>query len=171
MYRIYYLVPNLQQVRTALGRLDHAGFGGDRVHVMARDNGELERLGINSTTPWEDTELMADGYSGATRGFFIGLIAGYALAFADPWGIDAHLGIWALTALFFTCFGAWVGGLRGISHPNHHLEPYIQSVKSGNYLVIVDVDRRIQRNQVHKALDDFIDIRQHHEEADYSPLT
>ena len=37
MYRVYYLVPNLQQVTNAITRLDTAGIGGDRIHVMARD--------------------------------------------------------------------------------------------------------------------------------------
>ena len=41
MYRVYYLVPNLQQVRNAITRLDTAGIGGERIHVMARDAGEL----------------------------------------------------------------------------------------------------------------------------------
>lgn len=51
MYRVYYLVPNLQQVSNAITRLDTAGISGDRIHVMARDAGELDRHGINATTP------------------------------------------------------------------------------------------------------------------------
>ena len=170
MYRVYYLVPNLQQVRNAISRLDTAGIGGDRIHVMARDAGELDRHGINATTPWEDTDIMSNGYSGATRGLLIGLIAGYAIAFIDPWGVDAHLGVWLLTALFFTCFGAWAGGLRGISQANHHLSPYLQSVKNGNYLILIDVDRKHERNRVHQALDHHIDIRNQSEEEHFSPL-
>ena len=51
MYRVYYLVPNLQQVRNAISRLDTAGIGGERIHVMSRAAGELARHGIHANTP------------------------------------------------------------------------------------------------------------------------
>ena len=68
MFRVYYLVNSMDQVKTALKNIEQSEIGTNRVHVMARDNGELSREGIHATTPWEDTNIMTTGFYGAVVG-------------------------------------------------------------------------------------------------------
>ena len=150
MFRVYYLVNSMDQVKTALKNVEQSELGTNRVHVMARDNGELSREGIHATTPWEDTNIMTTGFYGAVVGAVIGLLVGWALSGIDPWGLE--IGFWGVmvSVLFFGSHGAWAGGIRGISHANYHLKPYLEDIRKGHYLVIVDVDREEQRKEVHR---------------------
>ena len=77
MFRVYYLVNSMDQVKTALKNVEQSDLGSNRVHVMARDNGELSREGIHATTPWEDTNIMTTGFYGAMVGAVIGLLVGW----------------------------------------------------------------------------------------------
>ena len=115
MFRVYYLVNSIDQVKTALKNIEQSELGTNRVHVMARDNGELSREGIHATTPWEDTNIMTTGFYGAVVGAVIGLLVGWALSGIDPWGLE--IGFWGVmvSVLFFGSHGAWAGGIRGIS--------------------------------------------------------
>ena len=74
MFRVYYLVNSMDQVKTALKNVEQSDLGSNRVHVMARDNGELSREGIHATTPWEDTNIMTTGFYGAMVGAVIGVV-------------------------------------------------------------------------------------------------
>ncbi len=51
MFRVYYLVNSLDQVKTSLKNRETAEPGTHRAHDMARDNGELTPKGIQATTP------------------------------------------------------------------------------------------------------------------------
>ncbi|HAB09659.1 MAG: hypothetical protein V7667_03440 [Alloalcanivorax venustensis] len=170
MFRVYYLVNSMDQVKTALKNIEQSEIGTNRVHVMARDNGELSREGIHATTPWEDTNIMTTGFYGAVVGAVIGLLVGWALSGIDPWGLE--IGFWGVmvSVLFFGSHGAWAGGIRGISHANYHLKPYLDDIRKGHYLIIVDVDREEQRKKVHRLLDHSLDAERQGDESAFSPL-
>ena len=170
MYRVYYLVRSLDQVKVALNGLKCARVGANRVHVMARDNGELASEGIHATTPWEDTNIMTTGFYGALIGAGIGLLVGWALASIDPWGVQIGFFGVLLSILFFGAHGAWAGGIRGISHSNYHLKPYLKDIRRGRYLILVDVDREEQRARVHQALDRSLNADRQDDEGSFSPL-
>ena len=170
MYRVYYLVRSLDQVKVALNGLKRADIGANRVHVMARDNGELVAEGIHATTPWEDTNIMTTGFYGALIGAGIGLLVGGALAAIDPWGVPIGFFGIVLSVLFFAAHGAWAGGLRGISHCSYHLKPYLKDIRRGRYLILVDVDREEQRARVHRVLDRSLHADRQDDDGSYSPL-
>ncbi len=73
----------------------------------------MARAHVHTTTPWEETDIMHSGFVGALGGMAIGLLLGFLLAGADPWGMQLDTGAIIGVTLFGTCFGAWLGGLRG----------------------------------------------------------
>ena len=82
----------------------------------------------------------------------VGLLAGFLIAGADPWGMQLESGAIIGATLFGTCFGAWLGGLRGVSSQNHHLTPYLDRVEQGDYLMMVDADDDQQAGRVEKVM-------------------
>jgi hypothetical protein len=171
MKRLYYVTDSVNSVVSINEDLGRAGIGDNRVHVMGRDAAPLERAQVHTTTPWEETEIMPLGFMGAILGLTLGLLAGFGLAGLDPWGMDLGGEIIIACAAFFTCFGAWLGGILGISSRNHHIAPYMDQVEKGHYLVMVDADDEQQERQVRQVME-----RQHREanqagyEDHFSPL-
>jgi len=86
--------------------------------------------------------------------------------------IFSGIGFWGVmvSVLFFGSHGAWAGGIRGISHANYHLKPYLDDIRKGRYLIIVDVDREEQRKKVHRLLDHSLDAERQGDESAFSPL-
>lgn len=170
MYRAYYVIRKLKPLKQAVDLLEQSGVGRNRIHVLARDNGMLERAGINATTFWEDTDIMPAGYRGAWIGFVAGLVGGLLLIGADPFGVDLGLATLVLVTLLVTCFGAWAGGLAGITGVQHHLRPYIGRVRRGAFLVMVDVDREQDVRKVKRLLRDGARSRPERVDESFSPL-
>jgi len=85
---------------------------------------------------------------------------------------QSEIGFWGVmvSVLFFGSHGAWAGGIRGISHANYHLKPYLDDIRKGHYLIIVDVDREEQRKKVHRLLDHSLDAERQGDESAFSPL-
>lgn len=170
MFRVYYLVRSLDQVKVALNGLRRADIGENRVHVMARDNGQLQAEGINATTPWEDTNLMSNGFYGALIGGVLGFFVGWALSGIDPWGVDVGFFGVVLCVLFFGAHGAWTGGILGICQNNRHLKPYLRAVRRGHYLIMVEVDFEGDRERVHRMLDRSVRADRQDDERSFSPF-
>lgn len=123
MKRLYYFAKSLTSVQGITSDLRQAGIGENRLHVMGNDSSAMARAHVHTTTPWEETDIMHSGFVGALGGMAIGLLAGFLLAGADPWGMQLDTGAIIGVTLFGTCFGAWLGGLRGVSSRSHHLTP------------------------------------------------
>lgn len=170
MFRAYYVIRKLKPLQAAIEQLENAGVGHNRIHVLARDNGMLERAGINHTTFWEDTDIMPSGYRGAWLGLAVGAVAGLLLVAADPFGMDFGLATFFAVTVLLTCFGAWAGGLVGISGPQHQLRRYMGRVRRGAYLVMVDVDREEDVRAVKQILRKGARGESLEIESDFSPL-
>lgn len=152
MKRFYYLTDSVSSVLGITRDLAQVGIGGNRLHVMGRNNAVLDEAHVHTTTPWEETDIMPFGFMGALIGVGVGLLVGYGLAALDPWGVDMGGEVVIAATAFFTCFGAWLGGMLGISVRNHHLEPYLDKVRDGHYLVMVDADDEQQEGKVRDVM-------------------
>lgn len=152
MKRLYYFAKSLTSVQGITSDLRHAGIGENRLHVMGNDSSAMAQAHVHTTTPWEETDIMHSGFVGALGGMAVGLVAGFLLAGADPWGMQLETGAIIGVTLFGTCFGAWLGGLRGVSSRSHHLTPYLDRVEQGDYLMMVDADDDVQASKVEKVM-------------------
>lgn len=170
MFRGYFLIKHLEPLKQTIDELEKAEVGHNRIHVMAKHPHVLENEGILATTPWEDTDIMPSGYHGAWRGFWVGLIAGFLFASSDPFGIDIGLGAWLFVTVLCTGFGAWLGGLLGLSQVQHDLRPYVSKVKNGYFLMLVDVDREVNLLVVQNIIDRHQEFEYSNVDAQFSPL-
>ncbi|HEX5678585.1 MAG TPA: hypothetical protein VFX91_11505 [Alcanivorax sp.] len=154
MKRFYYLTASIDSVQHISRDLDRAGISAGRLHVLGRDPGPLEAAKVHGTTVWEDTEIMHTGFLGALIGAISGIVLGFMLAGMDPWGWQLSVSVVPITTLFGLCFGAWMGGIFGISSRNHHLRPYWREVEKGQYLVMVDADDDAQAGRIVRVMKD-----------------
>lgn len=173
MKRLYYVTRSLPSVLGISRDLHEVGIGDNRIYVSGRNVAALRSANVHTAGVLEETDLMHSGFVGAMYGTALGMLAGFMLAGMDPWATD--LGsetVMGMTA-FGLCFGAWLGGIRGISLRNHHLLPYLPRLEQdeNGYLVMVDVDTDVQVQQIERVM------RERHQEAQqagreehYSPL-
>ena len=152
MKRLYYFTKSLTSVQGITRDLQQVGIGENRMHVMGTDTMAIAQAHVHGTTTWEETDIMHSGFMGALIGMGVGLLAGFLIAAADPWGMQLESGAIIGATLFGTCFGAWLGGLRGVSSQNHHLTPYLDRVEQGDYLMMVDADDDQQAGRVEKVM-------------------
>ena len=152
MKRLYYFTKSLTSVQGITRDLQQVGIGENRMHVMGTDTMAIAQAHVHGTTTWEETDIMHSGFMGALIGMGVGLLAGFLIAGAAPWGMQLESGAIIGATLFGTCFGAWLGGLRGVSSQNHHLTPYLDRVEQGDYLMMVDADDDQQAGRVAKVM-------------------
>lgn len=153
MHRLYYLTDSVSSVLAISRDLEEAGIGDNRLHVMGQNNAVLDQAHVHTTTPLEETDLMPYGFTGAMGGLAFGVLFGFLLAIIDPWALELGGGAVIVGGIFFTCFGAWLGGILGVSRRNHHLEPYMEQVRAGHYLVMVDADNDQQADTVRRVME------------------
>ena len=170
MFRGYFLIKHLEPLKQTIDELESAEVGHNRIHVMAKDPQILEQKGILATTPWEDTDIMPSGYHGAWRGFWVGLIAGFLMISADPFGVDIGVPAWLFITALCTSFGAWLGGMVGLSQVQHDLRPYVSRVKNGYFLMLVDVDREVDLMKVQAIIHRHQEFELSNVDTHFSPL-
>jgi|SRR5690606_16544784 len=172
MKRIYYLTSSLPSVQGISRDLHAVGIGDNRIHVTGGDLAGLQRAHVNTAGVLEETDLMHSAFVGAMYGLVAGMLAGLMLAGLDPWGRDLGMDAIMIVALFGTCVGAWLGGIRGISSRNHHIAPYLAHVEQGSdYLVMVDADDEQQLDAIERVMQErHREARQAGREEHYSPL-
>lgn len=70
----------------------------------------------------------------------------------------------AAVVLLFSCFGAWVGGLVGVSSENYKIRRFHDDIEAGALLIMVDVSLD-QRRAVRDVIDEFDQIREAGEDS------
>lgn len=172
MKRIYYLTSSLPSVQGISRDLHAVGIGDNRIHVTGGDVAGLQQAHVNTAGVLEETDLMHSAFVGAMYGLGAGVLVGFMLAGMDPWGRDLGTETIMGVTVFGICVGAWLGGIRGISSRNHHLEPYLARVEQGrSYLVMVDVDDERQLDAIERVMQEkHREAQQAGREEHYSPL-
>ncbi len=135
MRRLYYIADDLPTTQAISETLHDEGITDWNFHVVARDEGGLYRHHIHSATPIQQLDIVHTGERFAMIGAIVGLAAGTAAYFGAGLTMPAVIVITLVAALF----GAWLGGMVGLSRENYKLEPYHDEIEAGRYLIMVDV--------------------------------
>ena len=134
---LYYLTPALKSAHTISDDLHAVGVDDWYIHVISKDEAGLQKHRIHSSNYLETLDIVRSGLTGAFAGFMAGVIGAVVLASLQTFGpnvpVAAYVGVVAL-AVFF---GAWVGGLVGISTENKKLEPFHDDIEAGKYLFLI----------------------------------
>jgi hypothetical protein len=147
----YYLSPTLAETESVSDDLHKSGVSDWFIHIISKNEAGLYRRHLHSSNYLETMDFIREGLLGAAFGLIVGLLAATLISVFDPFGPDlpliAYLGVIAL----FTFFGAWQGGLIGISAENKKLAHFHDDIAAGKYLILVYANRN-EEEKVHAMM-------------------
>ncbi|HEY9134487.1 MAG TPA: hypothetical protein VIM85_01700 [Pseudomonadales bacterium] len=157
MRRFYYLANKLVSAKSISDDLHALGISDWNFHVMSKDEAGLVTHQIHSTTPLQERDIIHSGERGALLGFGLGFLLVTGLKWFGPLGQYIDIAAFLALIALITCFGAWVGGMVGISHDHYKIARFHDDIEAGKYLIMVDVDA----DKAHKMID--LMARKHHD--------
>jgi hypothetical protein len=139
MRRLYYVAEDLETTQQISDALHQAGITDWNFHVLAKDEGGLYRHHIHSATPIHQLDIIHTGGRWSIVGACVCLLAGLTVHLGGllPW--TTSLFDVALFTILGGLFGAWQGGMVGLSRENYKIAPFHDDIEAGRYLVMVDV--------------------------------
>ena len=147
MRRLYYVADRVDDAEAVCLAMHREGVGHWRLHVLAKDAAGLYTHHIHSANPIHQLDIVHTALRFAVVGGAIGLLIGcaiFAMSSFDllPFAVPVWL-IFAAVA-FGICFGAWEGGLVGLSRENYKIERFHEDIEQGKYVLMVDVDDELR---------------------------
>jgi hypothetical protein len=147
----YYLSPTLAETESVSDDLHRSGVNDWFIHIISKNEAGLNRHHLHSSNYLETMDFIREGLLGAAAGFLLSLVAVGLISVFDPFGPElpliAYLGVMAL----LTFFGAWQGGLIGISSENRKLQHFHNDIEAGKYLILVYAHRD-EEEKVHAMM-------------------
>jgi hypothetical protein len=139
MRRLYYIADDLPTTRAISETLHEEGVKDWNFHVVAKDESGLYQHHIHSATPIHQLDIIHSGERWGLLGAGAGLVVGLGIYFFEAFPF-ATTGLTVfLFALVGGLFGAWQGGVIGMSRESYKLEPFHEDIEAGRYLIMVDV--------------------------------
>ncbi|MDT8397994.1 MAG: hypothetical protein RQ899_05200 [Pseudomonadales bacterium] len=142
----YYLSPTLASAEHISDDLHQSGVSDWFIHIISRNEAGLNRKHLHSSNYLETLDIIRDGLIGAVCGFFAGLIFAGGIATFEPFGPEIPMLVYVGVVFLLTCFGAWQGGLVGISSENKKLERFHDEIATGKYLILVYAHKNEEEN-------------------------
>lgn len=138
MKQLYFLLQDLATARSVVDDLLIAGIGWKDIHLVARD--DIELVNLPEAALLQKSDLLPALRQSAGVGAATGALAGLVAIALPPVGLTLPAGALLLClAAAGAGFGAWVGGMIGISVPNRRLSRFREAIAHGQLLLMVDV--------------------------------
>ncbi len=137
MHTLMFLANSLESTRQAVERLRRKGISEDGYSVIGRQEEGLFRHHLHVSGIWERTDLVHSGERGIIIGGFVGVFFAAVMMWMQPFGVPVGLVALLACVAMFGSFGAWVGGMVGLSHENYKLAPFHQAIEDGQFLLLV----------------------------------
>lgn len=154
--RIYFLIPDVKTARTIVDELLLARIEWRHIHVLARQDIELEDL--PEATLAQKSDLLPALARGAAAGGASGMLAGLVAMAFPPAGLTIAGGAVVAMTLAGAGFGTWMSSMIGVDVPNTRIKQFEEAIKHGQLLMMVDVP--VPRVEEIEAL-----VKSHHREA------
>jgi len=142
----YYLSPTLADTEHVTEDLHQFGVDDWFIHIVSKDEAGLRRKQLHSSNYLETMDLIRTGLIGAFFGFIAGCALAVLFAVFQPFGPDVPWLAYAGIIFLVTCFGAWEGGLIGISKENQKLTPFHDDIEAGKYLILIYAHKNEEEN-------------------------
>ena len=151
MQRLYFVTHRIEDTEQISTLVHQAGISDWNFHVVSRDEAGMIDHHIHSATLYQQLDIVHSGERFAMAyglgGLLLGIgLAAFGLAPLSP----PALFVVALT-LFATMFGAWTGGLIGLSRENYQLAPFHDDIEAGRFVVMIDV-KKDQRARISELI-------------------
>lgn len=152
MKRFYYLTDNIESTEKVSDDLHAEGISDWHFHVMSKDEAGLQKKHVHVANPLHRFDIIHSGERGALIGGALGFVAGALAVVMTPLG--GIFGMWfaLLPTVLFGCFGAWVGGMVGLSHENYKIARFTDDIEAGKFLIMVDA-RKNQETRVLRMME------------------
>ena len=147
----YYLSPTLADTQHVSDDLHASGVSDWFIHIISKNEAELDRRHLHSSNYLETLDFMREGLIGAAVGFVAGLLLAAGLTVFQPFEAEIPLVAYAGVVFLLTCFGAWQGGLVGISTENKKLRRFHDDIEAGKYLILVYANKK-EEHKVHNMM-------------------
>ena len=147
----YYLSPTLADTEHVTDDLHASGVDDWFIHIISKNEEGLSRRRLHSSNYLETLDVIRNGLIGVALGFVAGLIFAWLFSVFEPFGPDVPLIAYIGIVFLVTCFGAWEGGLIGISSENKKLHRFHDDIEAGRYLILVYA-RRNKEDDIHAMM-------------------
>lgn len=155
MHTLMYLMPRLDAAEAMVASLKKLGVGHDAYRIVSQDEDGIRRHHLHDATLLDKTDVIHWGERGALIGGLLGAVIAAALLF-QPEAVPLSAAGIVMVALLMAFFGAWVGGMAGLSEENYKLKPFHEALASGQYLLKVGVANDAKASEIEVAM-----LRQH----------
>lgn len=139
MKRLYYLADNLDTADAVAKALHSEGISDWHFHVLSKDEAGLYKHHLHAATPLHQRDLIRTGERGALLGFCVGMTAAIFTALLLELSSIHSMVVFAVAVVLPTLFGAWLGGLVGLSTENHKIARFHDDIELGRALLMIDV--------------------------------
>lgn len=139
MRTLYYLIDKLDTAEGMVETLKSLNINADGYYIVSRDRDGLRRHHLHDASVMDETDLVHSGERGALIGGLCGLLFALWIAMMKPMGLSLTLWSFLFVSALIGCFGAWVGGMVGISHEHYKLAPFHDAIARGKYLMVISV--------------------------------
>jgi hypothetical protein len=139
MKRLYYLTESIDAAEQLSERLHKEGITDWNFHVLGKDKDNIVKHHLHSTTPLQELDIVRSGERGVLTGLIVGAVFVAVMMMVTSFGQNVHW-VWLFSfIMFFAFFGAWIGGLIGVSTENYKIKKFHNHIEAGQYLLLVDV--------------------------------
>ena len=150
MKRYYYLTKSIDEVDKVADDLHRAGVTDWNFHVLGNNKAELSDHHISMTSPFHERDIVRCVQRGALIGITAGVFCSIAGTLFSSFIAEAGFGAQFTILCICGLFGAWTGGLSGMSTENYKIRRFHDDIEAGYYLILVDTDA--QRDNVVPAV-------------------
>lgn len=139
MRTLYYLMGKLDTATAVAQTLREFNIDDNGYYIVSKDHDGLKRRKLHDASVLDETDLIHSGLRGALIGGLAGLLFALWFVLVEPFGLTLNLWGFLLLALFVGHFGAWVGGMVGLSHESYKLTPFHDAIARGKYLMVINL--------------------------------
>lgn len=152
MRTLYYLMDRLDTASAVATTLKELGIRDDGYYIVSKDHDGLRRHNLHDASVLDETDLVHSGVRGAIIGGLCGLLFALWVAITQPLGLQLNLLTFLLVSIFIGHFGAWVGGMVGLSHESYKLTPFHEAIARGKYLMVINLGQPSMVRKVKEVL-------------------
>jgi hypothetical protein len=149
--RLYYLAEDVETTRRVQEALHTEGIRDWHFHVLAKDEAGLYQHRVHSANTYQQLDVIHTGERFGLIGGAIGLLAGLICYLLQPLPWETNAFTVLLMTLLGGFFGAWQGGMVGLTRENYKLAPFHDDIEAGRYLIMVDV-KSTNRSRVRELM-------------------
>jgi hypothetical protein len=152
MRTLYYLMDRLDTASAVAATLKELNVDESGYYIVSKDHDGLKRRNLHDASVLEETDLIHSGMRGALIGGLCGLLFALWIVMIQPFGMTLNLLGFLLVAAFIGHFGAWVGGMVGLSHESYKLTPFHDAIAHGKYLMVINLREPSKARKVKEVL-------------------